>query len=435
MFLKIFLLHFSILAAGIVWAQNRHTVPKRKLDCMFVEEKQNEETQVLGPITVKRKALLLFGDISTNEEAITFKVQESSLDIFQYVNEPPDNLGCEISRYSTLGIHVPWPHQGKETIKDIWFTVTIKLLSSRFTATSFMRKIEAPDSQQAKNSEAKTDGEDSAIGDTDTLLVQVTYIVHTSTPSIRTKLKQDLILDCGYKIDHSTDFNIDWRYQHKGNKRKLFSYNGRHEQVEHVEKGVEVFMDQIKNGNASLRIRNIGIKDEGSYICSVYVPPLFGTHTIEVEIMESPIVLMSPNSLSVKEGDEEKLTCEAGRYYPLDVTVKWLRQHGEGHMLPVYMTNVIFSPHRRNMDGTYNMTSFFRFTASLRDNGVTYTCRVEHASLEKPIKRYIQVNVEAQPQILLFLLFLIMILIICTCVVALLIQLKKVTERNKKKPY
>ncbi|XP_067866611.1 tapasin-like [Heterodontus francisci] len=434
MFLEIFLLHFWILTAGMVQAQIGHKVPNGKLDCMFLEEKQIEGTEVFGPTTIKRKALLLFADINTNEEAIIFKVQESSLDIFQYVNEKPDKLDCEISRHSTFGIHVPWPHQGNDTSEDIWFTVTIKHLN-RFTVTSFMRKIKAPDSQKAENSEAKTDDEDLSIGDTDTMLVQVSYIIYTGTPLIRTKLKQDLILDCGYKIDHSTDFNIDWRYQHKGTKKKLFAYNGRRQQVEHIEEGVEIFMDQIKNGNASLRIRNVRIKDEGSYTCSVYVPPLFGTHTIELEVMESPTVLMNPDSLSLKEGDEQKLECEAGHYYPLDVAVKWMRQEGEGHMLPVYMTNVVFSPHKRNMDGTYSVTSYFRFTASLRDNGILYTCRVEHASLEKPIKRYIRVNVEAGPQILLFILILIMILLFCTVVIILLIYLKKIMERSKKKPY
>ncbi|GCC24607.1 tapasin-related protein [Chiloscyllium punctatum] len=435
MYLEMFLLYFCIFAAGIVQAQNGRRIPGRKLDCVFVEQKQNEGADMFVPTTIKRKANLLFGDIITNEEAIIFKVQESSLDIFQYADEKLDTVGCEISRYSTHGIHVPWPHQGKETIEDVWFTVTLKHSPSRFTVTSFMRKIEEPDSQKVEKSEAKTDDEDLVIADTDTLFVQVVYIVHTRTPLIRTKLKQDLVLDCGYKIDHSTDFNIDWRYQHKGNKKKLFAYNGRHQRVEYIEKGVELFMDQIKQGNASLLLRNIGVKDEGSYLCSVYVPPLFGTHTIEVEIMESPIVSVYPDSVSLIEGDEQKLVCDAGRYYPLDVEVKWLRQKGERHMLPVYMTNVIFSPHKQNMDGTYNVTSFFRFTASLRDNGVTYTCRVEHASVDKPIKRYIQVSVEAQSRTLQFFLLTVVIIFICAVVIMLLIYLKKVAEKNKKKPY
>ncbi|XP_067864429.1 tapasin-related protein-like [Heptranchias perlo] len=438
MFLKIFLLHFWILAAGIVQAQNGHTIPNRKVDCVFLEEKQNEEAHVFGPIITKRKALLLFGDINTNEEAITFKVKEPSLDIFQHVDEKPDKLECEISRHSTLGIQVPWPHQGKvpsEQVADIWFTVTVKHGKGRFTLTSFMRKIGEPESQKAENSETKTDAEDSSIGSTDTLLVQVTYIIRTSTPFIRTKLRQDLVLDCGYKIDHITDFNIEWRYQHRGTKKKLFSYNGRHQQVEHIEKGMEVFMDQIKNGNASLRIKNVGIKDEGSYTCSVYVPPLFGTHTINLEIMELPIVFMNTDSLSLKEGDEQKLQCDVGRYYPLDVTVKWLRQQREEHLLPVYMTNVVFSPHKQNIDGTYNVTSYFRFKASLNDNGIIYTCRVEHTSLEKPIKRSVRVTVEAQPQILLFILLSILTLFFFAIVIILLIHLKKVIEKNKKKPY
>ncbi|XP_051891729.1 tapasin-related protein-like [Pristis pectinata] len=427
--------HLYILVIGIALAQNGHTLPNRKLDCTFREEKQDDGTPVLGHTTVTRKALLLFGDIDTDEEAIRFKVKDSSLDIFHYVGTKPDDLECEISRYSTHGFHVPWPHQGAELTENKWFTVTIKNRHGKFTTTSFMRKLKASNLEVNEKSEAPTDDEDSPIGNTDTLLVQVNYIIHTSTPLIRTKLKQDLVLDCGYKIDHSTDVNIDWRYQYKGVKKKLFSYNGRNQQVEHIEKGVGAFLDQIKNGNASLRIRNVDINNEGSYTCLVYVPPLFGTHTINLEIMEPPKVSLNHDSLSLKEGDEQKLACDAEMYYPLDVTMKWQRQQGREHLLPVYLTNTVFSSHKPNKDGTFNVTSYFRFTASLRDDGATFICQVGHISLEKAIKRYVHVNVEARSQILLYILILILSLFFCAVLIILLIHLSKVMDKNKKKPY
>ncbi|XP_072909417.1 tapasin-like [Hemitrygon akajei] len=430
-----FFLSLYILAAGIALAENGHVLPNRKLDCIFREMKEDDGFSVVGQTNVLRKALLLFGDFDTNEEAIRFKVKDSSLDIFQYVGTKPDDLECEISHHSTYGFHAPWPQKGEEQGEDKWFTVTVKHRHGKFTVTGFMRRLKAPNYEDKKESETPTDGEDPPIGDTDTLSVQVNYIVHTSTPLIITKLNQDLLLDCGFKVDHSAAVNIDWRYQYKGVKKKLFSYNGRTQRIEDIEKGVEVFLDQIKNGNASLRIRNINMSKEGSYTCLVYVPPLFGTQTMSVKIIEPPVVSLSHSALSLTEGDEQSLACDAERFYPLDVTMRWQRLQGQEHLVPVYISNTFFSSHKPNRDGTFNVTGYFRFTASLRDNGVMFVCLVDHVGLTKSIKRYVQVNVEAQAQIQQSILLLAVFLFLCVLLIIFLIYLNKVMVKSKKKPY
>lgn len=390
---------------------------------------------MLDHMTVSRKALLLFGGIDTNEKAIHFKVKGSSVDIFQYVDGKHEELECEISRYSTHNHHVDWPHQGAELPGKRWFTMTLKHRHGKFITTSFMRELKPPDDEAKEQIEAQTDEDTSPIGNTDTLIIQVKYIVRTRTPLVRSKMKQDVVLDCGFKIDHRKDFYVDWRYQHKGVRKKLFIYNGKNQQTEQIEKGVGTFLDQIGDGNASIRIRNVDISSEGSYTCLVYVPPLFGTHTINLEIWEAPTVSLSHSSLSLREGDEQKLACGAERYYPLDVTVRWQRQQGGERLLPNYLSNTVLSPHQPNRDGTFNMTSYFRFTASLKDNGATFICHVDHVSLEKTIKRYVHVKVQARPQILFYILVLILVLFFCIIVIILLIHLNKVMDKNKKKPY
>lgn len=401
---------------------------------------------MFAPEIIQRKAILVFGDMgvvdSQQEKAITFNVKEPSLDMFQYVGGEGSQLECEVKRYSTHGIHVPWPEQGKELDEDLfnrWFVVTIKHTDDKFITSSFLRKVPESESQEAAEHGTKEENEDSPIGDMDILLVKVVYIVRTSTPLIRAKLKQDVMLDCSYKIDHSADVNIEWRHQHKRARTKLFSYNGRHRQVEHLEPGVTAFEEQIKNGNASIRIQNVAIKDEGTYICSVYVPPLFGTNTVLLEIVESPIVQMNTEPLQLTDGEEWKLTCEMARYYPLDVSVRWLR-HWEGqHTLPDYLENMVFSSHRRNADGTFNLTSFLRFRASLKDNGALYTCRVDHLSLRKTINRSVPVIVKPRPPgIAAFLIWfgiIALIVVLVTVLIVLICSLSKGRERNKKKPY
>ncbi|XP_072099859.1 tapasin-like isoform X2 [Mobula birostris] len=428
-------LSLYVLVAGIALAENGHVLPNRKLDCSFREVKEDDGSLPIGQTIILRKALLLYGDFDTNEEAIRFKVKDSSLDIFQYVGTKPDDLECEISRHSTYGFHAPWPQKDEEQGEDKWLTVTVKHRHGKFTVTGFMRKLKAPNHEDNKERESPTDEEDPPIGNTDTVSVQVNYIIHTSTPLIKTKLNQDLVLDCGFKVDHNAAANIDWRYQYRGVKKKLFSYNGRSQQIEDIEKGVEVSLDQIKNGNASLRLRNINISKEGSYTCLVYVPPLFGTHTISVQIIEPPLVSLSHSALSLREGDEQELTCDAEMFYPLDVTMKWQRHQGQEHLVPVYIPNTVFSSHKPNRDGTYNVTGYFRFTASLRDNGATYVCLVDHVGLKKPIKRYVHVNVEAQVEIEQSFVLLAFFLFLCVLLIVLLIYLNKVMVKSKKKPY
>eukprot|EP00062_Callorhinchus_milii_P015346 gi/632965491/ref/XP_007898918.1/ PREDICTED: tapasin-related protein-like [Callorhinchus milii] len=438
MILATLLLHLWILCSGSACAHNGR---QRKWDCTFMEESSNDRT-MFAPQIIRRKAFLVFGDMGAEdlqqEKAITFNVKESLLDIFRYVEGEASKLDCEIKRYSTHGIHVPWPEQDKELDRDLlnrWFTVTIKHTEDKFTTTSFLRKVPAPDSQQAADHGTKEDDENSTIGDTDTLLVKVVYIVRTSTPLIRAKLKQDVVLDCSYNIDHNADVIIEWRHEHERKKTKLFSYNGRHRQVEHLEKGVVAFEEQIRNGNASIRIQNLAVKDEGTYICSVYVPPLFGMSIVLLEIMESPIVQMNTEPLELMAGEEQKLTCEMARYYPLDVSVRWLRQWEGQRTLPDYLDNVVFSPHKRNADGTFNLTSFLRFRASLKDSGALYTCRVDHLSLMKTIKRSVSVKVKPQPPGLAVFLIGFCVIVLLAVLIGLLCYLSKSWERNKKKPY
>ncbi|XP_078278283.1 tapasin-like isoform X2 [Rhinoraja longicauda] len=315
--------------------------------------------------------------------------------------------------------------------------MTLKHRYGKFTTICFMRELKVPDHVETEQGETPTDDETTPIGNTDTLIIQVNYIIHTRTPLVRSKMKQDLVLDCGFKIDHSADFYIDWRYQHRSVRRKLFIYNGKNRQTEQIEKGVEAFMDQIGEGNASIRIRNVDINSEGSYTCLVYVPPLFGTHTINLEIREPPTVSLSPSSLSVREGDEQKLACNVARYYPLDVMVRWQRQRqqGEEHLVPDYLSNSVSSSHLANKDGTFSVTSYHRFTASLSDNGAAFVCQVDHVSLEKPIKRYVYVRVQARPQMIFYTLIVILLLFFCAIAIILLIHLNKVMDKHKKKPY
>lgn len=99
------------------------------------------------------------------------------------------------------------------------------------------------------------------------------------------------------------------------------------------------------------------------------------------------------NSLSLVEGEQQKLVCDVRNYYPADIHVQWLREPQSAGQLPDTVPNVLTSSHLRSSNGTYSFSRFFLLTATLRDNGHTYTCRVEHSSLQAPIRRSVTVAV------------------------------------------
>lgn len=107
-------------------------------------------------------------------------------------------------------------------------------------------------------------------------------------------------------------------------------------------------------------------------------------------------------TLSLLEGEECKIVCEANNYYPLDVEIAWYEQNpaasGQrvGAPLPKLLDNNLLSSHKHNKDQTYSLSAFFYLKASLRQSGKQFTCSVSHQSLKVPIKKHFILNVEGE---------------------------------------
>uniref|UniRef100_H3BGF6 Ig-like domain-containing protein n=1 Tax=Latimeria chalumnae TaxID=7897 RepID=H3BGF6_LATCH len=364
----------------------------KRLHCLFMEEKVRilGDEGTGGPDYIKKLSRLNTPRNNMRIYAnVDFLVTGASLDILKYFDESTSMLECEISRYSTQGIQVPWPNAqtGTEMV-DAWFTGNIKHNKGKFIVTVFFKQL-------PENNEGNAIDILNFMSLSSHLFIfnSAVYLVRTTTPLIQTPMKKDALLDCTFALDHSADVIVEWRFQYKGEKKKLFAYNGPRKQVEHTEKGVQVLLDGIPKGNASLLVRNIALKNEGTYTCSVYVPPLFGIHNIQLEILEIPKVTLNTYSLSLTEGEEKKLSCEISQYYPLDVQVEWLRELEGERLIPVIVKDILFSSHRHNTDGTFSLSCYFMLKASLKENGVKYTCRVQHKGLKSPIRSSVRVTV------------------------------------------
>ncbi|XP_009679178.2 tapasin-related protein-like [Struthio camelus] len=407
----------------------------RELSCVF-------ETSKIIPLskeieTIRLNVRLLLSETESKEDQRShpenlrdnipsFFVDESSVDILQHANEDINALDCRISTYFTADTQIIWPGSEVRASKlDSWFTCTIKHAAEKYMTTAFLV-------QTHQESENHNQGQLSQ-GIAEQSHLSAVFLVHTRSPVVRSALSKDVLLDCTFSIDHQADVTVQWiLYQKGGNKKLMFSYNGSSKQVEHMADRAEMLPEEIPKGNASLLLRNVGMRDEGTYSCSVSVSSLTGEQTIQLQIEEKPTVTINVNSLSLVEGEQHKLICDIRNYYPLDVQAQWLRERKGSRKVPDVVKNVLSSSHTQSSNGTYSCSRYFLLTASLKDDGHRYTCRVDHQSLQSPIRRSVIVKVRGGISIIWLLLLL---LGLSVCITVVLYYLHKVRSTAKPKPY
>lgn len=407
------------------------------LPCQFTDEHVSVNNE--GHIETKlipREAMLQFGqkgDAPVNPHALTFLVTGSKLDLRRYTEGvEPEQLECELRRYSTKGTHVRWPVLGAKEYNH-WFSCNLK--HSKFTVTGFLRH---PSDQPASGKQDYRNWP--AIADREILTTTAAMVIKTETPSVKAGLGTQKRLHCQFAIDHKgPNVTVEWHSQRRGERVRLFSHTSRSGQTE----GSGVSLKGLAGGDASYTIPFVKMTSEGMYICSVSVVPLDTSLDINLHIEEPPRVSLNVGpTLSLQEGGEQKVVCEAESYYPLDVEIVWYEQDpaasGQrvGAPLPRVLQNTLLSSHRHNQDKTYSLSAFFYLQASLRDSGRQFTCSVSHQSLRVPIKKSFILNVE-EPSSWMFILS--VGFIVLTLLVILYVMLPILHSARKKtvqkKPY
>ncbi|XP_075450514.1 tapasin-related protein-like isoform X3 [Ascaphus truei] len=390
-------LFFLILCMVIYGNQTFEDVTFReskKLPCLFEKRHTSENSQwVENKELTQLGAWLVLGSKSGSvqesfdSEGVRFILKDSSMTLMSFLDNDADMLVCAIKSYFTNNIQILWPGIQTNNIVDLWFICTFKHIEGNFEVTTFLTQLPGrPLVEENLQPHVSQDA--------DTLYVLAVFTLSTQTPLIRTRLRKDVLLDCAFSVDHQADVTVTWSLKMQGGQEKrLLSYNGSTKEVEYHIKGVEMLVEEIPKGNASLLLRNVAVENQGLYSCSISVSSLYGDQKIRLEVIESPTVTINVASLSLVEGQEEKLVCDASYYYPLDVHIEWLREHQSKKFMPTVVKNVLFNSHKNNGDGTYSLSGFFMLTGSLQDDGVMFTCRVEHTSLKKPIRKSVRVTV------------------------------------------
>ncbi|XP_072310778.1 tapasin-related protein-like [Eucyclogobius newberryi] len=384
------ILVYASLFTGVLWAYQIPWLPCKFIDeTVFYNDQGHVETK-----HIHREAMLQFGhkeDAPVNPNAVTFLITSSKLDVRKFVEgAETEQLSCEVQRYSTEGIHMRWPVRGEHEYNR-WFTCRITDPKNQLTVLGFIRQSTA---------EPPTGEHDyrnwTAIEDRATLPTTVVMVMKSQTPKIKASLGSTQKLDCHFAVDHKAP-NVVVEWHKRGERTSLFNHSAH----TGVSQGSGVSTKKLSSGDASYSIPLSKMSSEGTYMCSVTVLPLHWSLEISLQIEAAPRVSLNTGpSLSLTEGDEKKVVCEADNYYPLDVDIQWTQQDAAdvgrrvGAPLPKVLDNVLYSSHKPNPDRTLSLSAFFYLKAKLSDSGRQFTCTVSHQSLRVPIKKRFTLTVQ-----------------------------------------
>uniref|UniRef100_A0A670KAE0 Ig-like domain-containing protein n=1 Tax=Podarcis muralis TaxID=64176 RepID=A0A670KAE0_PODMU len=109
--------------------------------------------------------------------------------------------------------------------------------------------------------------------------------VFTRTPRLESRLGRPAVLHCGFSAPASA-FSVEWRHQFRGAGKVVLAFDGASRGVSVAEEGAELLLD-AEGGGASLRLRSVAVRHEGTYICTVYLPHLHAQQALEFKVVGS----------------------------------------------------------------------------------------------------------------------------------------------------
>ncbi|KAJ8275618.1 hypothetical protein COCON_G00073700 [Conger conger] len=168
-------------------------------------------------------------------------------------------------------------------------------------------------------------------------------------------------------------------HKHDGMFGKFYTQNG--QPTTKIDPDVKcsprISKDALLHCDLSSTITNARLENEAVYVCEVVIPSAEGTITVTgtgtAVTLYSEVgsigILPPPRLVS---GSESELTCRATGFYPRNVTVRWFC--GETPAPPGDVADVITAAR----DGTFSLSSRYRFRAHALDHGVRCHCLVSH---------------------------------------------------------
>ncbi|CAI5790637.1 HAchain-likeQ2 phosphatase non-receptor type substrate 1-like isoform X2 [Podarcis lilfordi] len=156
-------------------------------------------------------------------------------------------------------------------------------------------------------------------------------------------------------------------------------------------RGAVLNSQSLQEGNASLCLTDVRGEDAGEYTCSVSHTPDVAEGKVALKIEAPPRLTLGPTEVPL--GKPINLTCAASDFYPGRVSVKWLRGSE---------TLKVDSPPAK-LEANYHFyaESVLNFIPQISDDGVTFSCHIQHQAAKDPIRKDIELKVQALPRLTL----------------------------------
>ncbi|KAK1153413.1 cell adhesion molecule 2-like isoform X1 [Acipenser oxyrinchus oxyrinchus] len=147
----------------------------------------------------------------------------------------------------------------------------------------------------------------------------------------------------------------------------------------------------------SSTIANITLESEAVYYCELKIP----THTTPINVNGSGTavtVYAEPSSMEIPEppilvvDTEALLSCAVNGFYPQNISVTWF--HRDLQVPLTSITNHLTA----NRNGTFSLTSQYRFTPAVRDNGTVCRCQASHPAWRRHVTLERVLDVKYGPQ-------------------------------------
>ncbi|XP_077303649.1 uncharacterized protein LOC143923715 isoform X2 [Lithobates pipiens] len=198
----------------------------------------------------------------------------------------------------------------------------------------------------------------------------------------RAFVTNDSVLNCIFSVDRQLDLNflaILWSFQEK----VIVKYDNKDFSIQ--DPRMSLNMESLGDGDASLHISNVAISDRGIYKCSIIYSPESMEKEIIFEVLARP--LLSILSTKVHRNTENTLTCKATGFFPPDIWITWYRK---GKVLG----NQLMGKPQMYNDGAYQANSTMTITPTNDDLNQTFSCKVQHDSLQEPLQKDFQLIYE-----------------------------------------
>ncbi|XP_063791448.1 uncharacterized protein LOC134945848 isoform X1 [Pseudophryne corroboree] len=147
-------------------------------------------------------------------------------------------------------------------------------------------------------------------------------------------------------------------------------------------------LEAARNGNASISLSNVALSDGGIYKCVVIHSPERVEKEISFDVRAPPVILIPNKAVSINK--DNTLCCKVTGFFPPDIAIHWLIDE------EVQKQQMMGKP-QQNRDGTYWVNSSMVITATDEHRNKTFSCRIQHVSLQEPLQETFQLVYEDEP--------------------------------------